>query len=217
MAAAFVRAGIETPRARIDRILRDAIRKHGSNTGACVAEVSRALLASDAVTVWEFFEPDRTVRLWNEVEKMIRQVRRERGLDAAPPPAPTPIREGREGQTIGADKANRGPPSDNAAGSGQPNAAGNGQFASAAPVPHASPALRQIAETSLLRTFLIEGRPIGECTAARAREWGRTRRREGKFAELLTEGLQPGMIIGEWKNDADAEQAARLARESENG
>jgi hypothetical protein len=218
MAVAFAAAGhTTTPRDRIDQLVRAAIDKHGSNAPAAVADLSRALLGGDAALIWEFFRHDREARLWREVEDMIRQVRQERGLDAPAPKPPTKIREGQSPSAAPAASAR--PPSE-AAGSGQTRSAGNGRISDAAPAPHTPQARLKIAKDSLLfgpGAVLIAGKSIGECSAGLVRSWSRARGREARFAWLLCEGLTDDMIIGEKKTEADAAEAARLARESNNG
>src|SRR3954464_7383812 len=108
-------AGINTPRSRIDGLLRGAIERHGSNAAACVADLARALQECDVATVWEFFSPDRDVRLWAEVEGMIRQIRIERGFDA-----PRSVTKLRDGHRTGATAANEEAPSGDEPRSSQP-------------------------------------------------------------------------------------------------
>jgi hypothetical protein len=68
-----------------------------------------------------------------------------------------------------------------------------------------------------LRSISIDGRPLGECTAGRAREWARARGRESRFVYLLAHGLQDSQIIGLSKTEEDARQARALADSSDNG
>lgn len=213
MAEAFAKAGIAPPRERIERMLRVLIEKHGSsNLPAVVADLARQLLASDAPVVWEFFRADREMRLWREAEDMMRRIRVERGIDA-----PASVTTNRNGQVSPAEKAGRTAPSRTPAGSGHVAPARNGRMGTAVPAPGPSPTLLRIAANSLLRSVTITGKPIGECTAGEARDWSRARGREARFAWLIAEGLQDGMIIGDFKTEADAEEAARLAREATNG
>jgi hypothetical protein len=217
MTIAFAKAGHSTPRDRINELVRGAIDRHGGNAPAVVADLSRALLRGDAALIWEFFRHDREARLWREVEDMIRQMRQERGLDAPAPKPPIKIREGHH--TSATSTANPATPSE-PAGSGHAQCAANGQATPAAPVPHTPQARLKIAEDSLLYgpdAVKIAGVPIGKCSAGVVRSWSRARGRESRFAWLLCEGLTDDMIIGEKKTEADAEEAARLARESNNG
>lgn len=63
-----------------------------------------------------------------------------------------------------------------------------------------------------LKTFLVNGRPIGECTVAEAIGWAASRERDAQFVRLITSGLQNlDMVIGDFKTDADAAEAAKIA------
>lgn len=64
----------------------------------------------------------------------------------------------------------------------------------------------------LLRTFLVNGRPIADVTAAEAREWGASQQQRGRFAILMAEGVPDHMRIGDCKTEADATRAAELSR-----
>lgn len=64
----------------------------------------------------------------------------------------------------------------------------------------------------LLRTFLVNGRPIADVTAAEAREWGAAQQQRGRFAILMAEGVPDHMRIGECKTEEDATRAAELSR-----
>lgn len=208
MAVAFATAGYATPRQRVDRLVRSAVERHPANPAVAVVELSRALLDADAAVVWEFFRDDRSARLWREVEEMLRQIRREQGLD---PPRPAAATEKED------DPSGHRAPASSAAGSGHLDDAQSGHEARAAPAPRPAATLIQIARDSLLWTFKVAEMPIGQCSAGVVRSWARARGREARFAFLLCEGLTDEMIIGEKKTDADAREAERLARESVNG
>ena len=64
----------------------------------------------------------------------------------------------------------------------------------------------------LLRTFLVNGRPIADVTAAEAREWGASQQQRGRFAILMAQGVPDNMRIGDCKTEDDAKRAAELSR-----
>lgn len=64
----------------------------------------------------------------------------------------------------------------------------------------------------LLRTFLINGRPIADVTAGEARDWGEAQKQRGRFAILMAEGVPDHMRIGDCKTEQDATRAAELSR-----
>lgn len=71
-------------------------------------------------------------------------------------------------------------------------------------------------QRSLLRTFLVNGRPIGELTGREAREAAASAHQRGRFIELLAHGVPDTMPIADCKTAADAEQAMRIAKECTN-
>lgn len=58
---------------------------------------------------------------------------------------------------------------------------------------------------SRLDTFKINGRPIGECTAAEANGWASSRERDARFVRMLTANLPPGRPIKEFVRGEDAD------------
>ena len=64
----------------------------------------------------------------------------------------------------------------------------------------------------LMRTFMINGKPIADVTAAEARAWGASQQQRGRFAVLMAEGVPDHMRIGECKTEDDAKRAAELSR-----
>jgi len=216
---AFKRSGFKTDRDRLNDMLHAAVEKHGGNASAGVADFAKRLLAENsAPLIWEFFALDRNVRLYSEVERMIRQIRLERGLDN-PTPKPTP--KLREGQVFHAEQSATGnAPSGAATGGGQVADASNGQRSAAAPVSRPLPELVTIARDSLLygpRAIRVNGIAVGNCPEDVARDWAGAREKEGRFVRLLAEGVPAGELIGKWKTEEDAHEALRLATEATNG
>lgn len=64
----------------------------------------------------------------------------------------------------------------------------------------------------LLRTFMVNGRPIADVTAAEARDWGAAQQQRGRFAILMAQGVPDHMRIGDCKTEDDAKRAAELSR-----
>ena len=191
-----------TPRDRINALVREAVEKHGGNPAAAVAQLATALLETDVATLWEFFTPDRNVRLWAEVEEARRQIRVERGLEVGrvKPGITHP-----SGHIPGASHRPSGP----AANVVMPPSGGP----AAGPAP-LSRGVRRAAVAGILygpQAVRINDVPIGLVRAGVARQWGVVSERNGRFARLLTEGLTDDMVIGEYRSEAEAEQVWRLA------
>ena len=72
---------------------------------------------------------------------------------------------------------------------------------------------QDVARRTLLDTFLIDGTPIGQATAGYARKWAKERGQQFHFVTLLTNGLQPDMVIGQHIKPDEAERCMRRAGE----
>ncbi len=64
---------------------------------------------------------------------------------------------------------------------------------------------------SILKTFIINGKPLGEVSAGEARGWASSRERDVKFIRALTEGLHDSLIIGGYRTDAEAAKVYKQA------
>lgn len=64
---------------------------------------------------------------------------------------------------------------------------------------------------SKLDTFIINGRPIGECTPEEARGWASSRRRDALFVERLAANIPDGRPIREFVTGDEAEALYRSA------
>lgn len=72
------------------------------------------------------------------------------------------------------------------------------------------------AYSGYLKTVLINGVPLGECTAGTARTWMRTTRTNVRFVERLVKGLEDDMVIGQYHTqDEAAVEFARAEKEFE--
>lgn len=104
-----------------------------------------------------------------------------------------------------------------AAGSAAPSESTNPNY-SAAPAPHPSAAdARHAAKLALrlrlsrLDSFVIDGRPLGDLTAAEARRWAGDRRRDARFVDLLCGNMPSDRPIRDYANDSIAEHAWQTA------
>lgn len=83
-----------------------------------------------------------------------------------------------------------------------------------APLSPAALATHQaVARSTILDTFKINGRSIRVLTAGEASAWARTTGRDAKFVQLLTSGLQPTMVIGDYRSAQEADLLMQQARE----
>lgn len=80
-------------------------------------------------------------------------------------------------------------------------------------------AVAAVARLSLLDTFKINSRPIGDCTPEEANGWASSRERDARFVRLLTANLPPGQPIRKYRRAEDTqeiyERAAQETRDVE--
>lgn len=71
-----------------------------------------------------------------------------------------------------------------------------------------SDALRTAAvmANSILDRFLVNGKPVGDVTAAEAREWAGARKRDAQFVDMLTSGIPDNMVIRQCIKPDEAEK-----------
>ncbi|MDB5375840.1 MAG: hypothetical protein JWR00_286 [Rubritepida sp.] len=74
-------------------------------------------------------------------------------------------------------------------------------------------ALAKVAMASLLETFKIAGRPLGDVTVEEARRWSKRRKRDALFVEMLTDNLPAHDVI---RSRRTAEDARRIFEEAAN-
>lgn len=186
---AFEDAGILPASERIDRLVRDAIKRCGRVDLASQALEQALLAEDDPALIWEFFAPDREKRLRESLQTMQTKIRDERGLNAT--------------------NTSPGHSSDAANASGHARLAGAGRLnlrlALASPLP----------ESSLQRYRTLLGRPIGDCSFE---DLTLLRRRAGTESVLATRllALWPGHAqkVSDFLNDTEFD-ALRAAAEAE--
>lgn len=77
-------------------------------------------------------------------------------------------------------------------------------------------AVTELAKRSLLDTFLVNGRPLGDVSATEARAWSGARRREARFVEILTHGIFDDRPLRVYVKADEADAAFRRAGEMGN-
>lgn len=65
---------------------------------------------------------------------------------------------------------------------------------------------------SLLDTFIVNGRPVGDVTVEEADRWAAARERDGRFVKLLIHGLPHGSVIRTHITESDAQRIWTLAQ-----
>lgn len=74
-------------------------------------------------------------------------------------------------------------------------------------------AVTALAKRSLLDTFLVNGRPLGDVSATEARAWGGARRREARFVEIITHGIPDDRPLRVYIKADEADLAFKRAGE----
>lgn len=77
-------------------------------------------------------------------------------------------------------------------------------------------AVTELAKRSLLDTFLVNGRPLGDVSATEARAWGGARRREARFVEIITHGIPDDRPLRVYIKADEADAAFKRAGEMGN-
>lgn len=201
---AMRRAGYESPRERAERFMREAIAARALPAPS-IAEFSRRVLeANDAALIWELFAEHRISTMSALYERV-----RAATVQEKFPAAPTP--------TVRAVAPSAAAPEAAPASRDEGRVAVDRQEANDAGVPVGLIAAADVARKSLLQTFQINKRPLGEVTAGEARGWAKSRARDARFIVLLTEGLPDHVLIGGAVDEAVAERAYALAEAADNG
>lgn len=76
-------------------------------------------------------------------------------------------------------------------------------------------AIAAVAQASLLDTFRINGRPIGDLTAIEATQWAAARERDARFVRMLTANLPADAPIRKFRTADDAAAIFAQAEEAE--
>lgn len=74
-------------------------------------------------------------------------------------------------------------------------------------------AVASIARVSLLDTFKINGKSLGDCTPAEANKWADKRATQARFVHLLTQNLPPDEPIRKWRRPEDVDAAMEQAQQ----
>lgn len=77
-------------------------------------------------------------------------------------------------------------------------------------------AITAAAARSLLDTFMVNGRPIGDVSAGEAKSWARNRKVEWRFVELITAGVMDNQPLRRWVTPEEADAALRRAQADAN-
>lgn len=204
MAGAFAAAGYKTPAEKLADMMREAV-KAGGREIAALAMFERALRdADDAALVMELVGNEAmraaALRLFQETlgkEFRDRYSRPDQNKSVANevdhgivvgPANPTPRAEARNG----------------------PSPRSGQRLPASAAVPYRpSGALRRQAN-ALLSATLIDGKPLGECSAGTARSWARKTGVQARFVLRVCNGLQDEMRIGDYVTEDQA--AAEFAK-----
>lgn len=74
-------------------------------------------------------------------------------------------------------------------------------------------AVAAVAQQSLLNTFRVNGKPIGDLTPREVNRWAASRERDARFVRLLTQNLPPDEPIRRFRSDTDAGELYERARQ----
>jgi hypothetical protein len=67
-----------------------------------------------------------------------------------------------------------------------------------------STAVARLAQRTLLDTFKINGKPVGDLTPAEANQWAGAQERDARFVRLLTQNLPPDLPIRKFRTGDEA-------------
>lgn len=215
MAAAFTAAGYETIGAKLQRLMREAIIAGSGKLDASKDHFIAALTKSDdaAALLWQLFERERAAIIGRLFTETIVEMRGEK----MPLPNAGEAREaGPQGHRASAEPA---PHAAAEATIALPQ--GQDVHASAAAPTQKPSRLRytesdRIARLSVLRTFRVNGRPLGEVTGLEARSWLRNHDRDGRFVRLIVEAVPDTMQINACVSEDEADKLFNLATEAGN-
>lgn len=209
LAEALRSAGVVPARERLTEITVAAFKANPKWDGA--RDIVFNAVRNDAALLWALFEPYRAVavqKLLTDVaqqmraDEMARQRAGKRMAAAAevPPAAATTRSEPRKVplRVASTNERDRGG-----------HVWGENQ-AAFAPSRSGMDAVARVVRQSLLDTFQINGRPIGDCAVSEVRAWAerrqkdaRTAGRDARFAMALVANLPGGEVIRSWWKDPD--------------
>lgn len=211
LAEAFEKAGITTARGRCEAVMREAIEQTRGKVGEATTDLFFKLMEKRNDPAMERalchdFRAQAARRLQGEVfDKM----RREdiRLAPAISETTPKPDHEERVSAARGAQKsyerlALSGPPIQQQS---RPSRRDQG-----------SAVVTSIARLSLLDTMQINKVPLRRVAVIEARKWGESCEEKGRFIRNLLSGVPDSGTVGDFVNDAMAEEAMKLAKEAAN-
>jgi hypothetical protein len=175
-----------------------------------------AAVRSDTALLWEMFAPYRSQAAHMVLAKAAAEMRESERAQRAERVVPGPSAPGHDecdSQMLDARRAE----TQNSSGRGKRN---SGNQAAAAPSARAGmDAVAAVTRLSLLDTFRINGRAIGDCTPEEAQRWATSRERDARFVRLLTANLPPGAPIRTYRRPEDTqaiyEQASQEVRDAQ--
>jgi len=201
-------AGIVSPNERLREIAIEAMSRNATSNDAAIEAVLR-VVRDDLALTWALFTPYDSIA----VKKLFADVRFELRED-------TKVREA--SRAFGEFRGNAAPAARQGGGQHSPenhSDRARSQPASRPITPDQRAAKATTAEVirmSLLDTFQIEGRPIGDWQAGEARSWARNTGRHVRWVEMLTANIPPVDLIRRWVTPGDAQTLwNRAAREGD--
>jgi hypothetical protein len=168
---AMVAAGLVAPADRLREIAIEALAENGGSWEAAKDAVFGAV-RHDLALVWQLMGPYRAMAVQRLLVDTAREIREAEQADNPEPFIPSA--RAKRGDHIGEDVGR-------SAARGKANAIVAGKLM-----------------TSMLDTFVIDGRPIGDWQAGEARAWVRRTGRHVRFVEMLTANIPPHDTIRKW-------------------
>ena len=212
MEAAFKQAGYVRPTDLLMQAARDAIKASPRNWDGA-KDVLYQRVRGDAALLWEMFAPYRV----EAVQKLLSQAQAElRELEPsvirAVPSAPGQFHP--DNQSAPARRAN-----DVQSSEGRGQRIGGYQTTNAPSSRSGMDAVAAVARLSLLDTFKVNGRSIGDLTVEEAVRWAGARERDARFVRLLTANLPANTPIRKFRTGDEVqaiyEQASQEVSDAE--
>jgi len=211
MSDAFRAAGYRSADDRLTDAAKAALAAYPQDYGAAYAAF-RTAVCRDAELTWALFGrfEEAAIRpVLSRASQEIHQARRAAMADGAGSRGDRQSEDARPassthsasagsggGRQTGADQGRRAPSADSIAARGA--------------------AITAAAARSLLDTFMVNGRPIGDVSAGEARSWARNRKVEWRFVELITAGVMDNQPLRRWVTPDEADAALRRAQADAN-
>ncbi len=185
IAQAMQAAGYSPAAERLRRIAETVLQAHERDWTAARSEFV-AKVQNDPELLWELFAPYRNQAIQSVLSAAAAKLRRDRT------PREVPRQGGGGGHRAVDDQVTTAPAA--------PRSPSAGLAAVAA-----------VTRQSLIDTFQLNGRPIGDATSREALSWAGARERDARFVRLLTANLPLDLPIRRFRSDPD-EVAALYAQ-----